>query len=186
MAGRVTFRWIAIYDGHILHPDAPHASKHLNHWLESGVKQRADAVYLRMPEAPADFVQRAGTMVRAFGLKLILPAAMHAHESADAWHYRSADPAVPLSRVLSGKACHSAAEVQAAVAAGFDYAVLSPIFPTATHPEAQPLGLAELKVACKAVRIPVFALGGIGPDNLADCLHAGAHGVAAIRMFLKG
>jgi thiamine monophosphate synthase len=185
MAGRVTFRWIAIYDGHLLHPDAPHASKHLNQWMEDGVKQRADAVYLRMPEAPGDFVQRAGTMVRAFGLKLILPASLIEVESADAWHYRSTDPAAPLNRTLSGKACHSVEDVQAAAAAGFDYALLSPIFPTATHPEALPLGLPALKVACKAVRIPVFALGGVGPDNLADCLHAGAHGIAAIRMFLR-
>jgi thiamine-phosphate pyrophosphorylase len=185
MAGTVQFRWIAIYDGEMLHPDAPHASKHLNHWLEGGVKQRADAVYLRMANAPEDVVQRASTMVRAFGLKLILPAALMEMGSADAWHYRASDPAHPRNRTLSGKACHSVAEVQAAAANGFGYALLSPIYATQTHPEAQPLGLPALREACKAVRIPVFALGGIGPDNLADCLHAGAHGIAAIRMFLR-
>jgi thiamine-phosphate pyrophosphorylase len=185
MAGNPTFRWIAIYDGEMLHPDAPHASKHLNHWLESGVKQRADAVYLRMANAPEDYVQRASTMVRAFGLKLILPAALMETGHADAWHYRASDPAQPLNRSLSGKACHGVADVKTAAANGFSYALLSPIYATETHPEASPLGLLALREACKAVRIPVFALGGIGPDNLANCLHAGAHGVAAIRMFLR-
>lgn len=185
MAGRVTFRWIAIYDGQLLHPDSPFASKHLHDWMESGVKQRADAVYLRMPDAPDDVVARTGTMIRAYGLKLILPASYIASQSADAWHYRSSDLAAPQNRSLSGKACHSIDEVRAAAGAGFDYVLLSPIFPTQTHPEATPLGLEALKSACRAVRIPVFALGGIGPDNLADCLQAGAHGIAAIRMFLR-
>ena len=44
-------------------------------------------------------------------------------------------------------------------------------------------GLALLEQACRAAApVPVFALGGVTADNAADCLRAGAAGVAAIRL----
>jgi thiamine-phosphate pyrophosphorylase len=44
-------------------------------------------------------------------------------------------------------------------------------------------GLAMLERACRAAApVPVFALGGVNAENAADCLRAGAAGVAAIRL----
>lgn len=37
-----------------------------------------------------------------------------------------------------------------------------------------------MKEACAAAGIPVFAIGGVTPDNALSCVEAGAHGVAAI------
>lgn len=83
--------------------------------------------------------------------------------------------------------CHSVGEVAVARVSGADIALLSPIFPTESHPEARPLGLDALAAARKAAgKMPVFALGGVNAENAASCLDAGAAGVAGIRTFLSG
>ena len=43
------------------------------------------------------------------------------------------------------------------------------------------IGLAELERICRAVSVPVVAIGGIDPSNAGDCIRAGAAGVAVIR-----
>jgi thiamine-phosphate pyrophosphorylase len=83
--------------------------------------------------------------------------------------------------------CHSLGEVAVARAAGADMALLSPVFPTESHPEARPLGLDALRAASQtAGKMPVFALGGVNAANAASCIEAGAAGVAGIRTFLSG
>jgi thiamine-phosphate pyrophosphorylase len=83
--------------------------------------------------------------------------------------------------------CHSLGEVAVARASGADMALLSPIFPTESHPEARPLGLDVLQAAVQtAGKIPVYALGGVNARNAASCIEAGAAGVAGIRTFLSG
>jgi thiamine-phosphate pyrophosphorylase len=46
-----------------------------------------------------------------------------------------------------------------------------------------PQGLERLAEVCRAVQIPVLAIGGITAENARACLQAGAAGIAAIRMF---
>jgi thiamine-phosphate pyrophosphorylase len=83
--------------------------------------------------------------------------------------------------------CHSVGEVAVARATGADMALLSPVFPTESHPEARPLGLDALRAASQtAGKMPVFALGGVNAANAASCIEAGAAGVAGIRTFLSG
>jgi thiamine-phosphate pyrophosphorylase len=83
--------------------------------------------------------------------------------------------------------CHSVGEVAVARVSGADIALLSPIFPTESHPEARPLGLESLVEARKAAgKMPVFALGGVNVQNAESCIAAGAAGVAGIRTFLSG
>lgn len=98
----------------------------------------------------------------------------------------SADPAAwrPRIRGLLGVSCHSLAELERA--AGIcDYATLSPVFPPCSKPhDARPtIGLEGLARACAAVEQPVFALGGIGPNQVEACLDGGAWGVAGIGAF---
>jgi thiamine-phosphate pyrophosphorylase len=46
-----------------------------------------------------------------------------------------------------------------------------------------PQGVERLGEVCRGVRIPVLAIGGITLENAAECLRAGAAGIAAIRSF---
>ena len=85
---------------------------------------------------------------------------------------------------LVGVSCHSLGAALGAARAGSDYIYFSPIFFTPSKANyGPPQGLEKLAVVCKAVPIPVLAIGGICAENAADCFRAGAAGVAAIRMF---
>jgi thiamine-phosphate pyrophosphorylase len=87
---------------------------------------------------------------------------------------------------IIGKSCHSLADVLQAQADEYDYVFLSPIFSTIT-PKTEavtPLGLEYLKMVCNEARIPVFALGGISPDNACLVMQNGAYGWAGIGSFL--
>jgi thiamine-phosphate pyrophosphorylase len=76
----------------------------------------------------------------------------------------------------------SATTYEEAVAADADYLGVGPIWATPSKPDAAPpLGLSELARICRAVEVPVIAIGGIDASNAGDCIRAGAAGVAVIR-----
>ena len=85
-----------------------------------------------------------------------------------------------LKRVPHGASCHSMEEVVAAEIDGADFVVFGPVFATG---DKTPVGLEALRAAASAVRIPVFALGGVTEGNAAACIAAGAAGIAGIRLF---
>jgi thiamine-phosphate pyrophosphorylase len=84
---------------------------------------------------------------------------------------------------LVGVSCHSLEGAQEAENAGARYTYFGPIYETPSKiPFGKPHGVEELAQVAKAVRIPVIAIGGINESNAADCIRAGAAGIAAIRM----
>ena len=64
---------------------------------------------------------------------------------------------------------------------GADFLTYSPIYPTASKPGYGPaVGTASLAEVVKGVKLPVFALGGITPARVPECLDTGAFGVAVM------
>ena len=85
--------------------------------------------------------------------------------------------------LLIGRSTHRPEEVEAARAAGADYAIFGPVFPTPSKaPYGPPPGLDGLRQAV-AYGLPVIAIGGIGPEQMPQVAAAGAAGVAGIRAF---
>lgn len=85
---------------------------------------------------------------------------------------------------LVGVSTHSVEALQSAEASGADYAIFGPIFATPSKlAYALPQGVEKLQEACRCVRIPVVAIGGITVENAIECVSAGAAGVAGIRLF---
>jgi thiamine-phosphate pyrophosphorylase len=86
--------------------------------------------------------------------------------------------------------CHSVEEVALAEAHGADFAVLGPIFEKAAG-STVPVGVDVLRAATHraagaAEIMPVLALGGVTLSNAAECIAAGAMGIAGIRIFQAG
>ena len=82
--------------------------------------------------------------------------------------------------------CHSVEELSLAQQMDVDFVTLSPVQPTQTHPDAQPLGWAEAARLIEGFNRPVYLLGGVGPGERQQAWEAGAQGVAGIRAFWPG
>ncbi|MCG9491449.1 thiamine phosphate synthase [Acinetobacter pittii] len=80
-------------------------------------------------------------------------------------------------------ACHDAVSLKQAQQIGCDAVFISPVKPTTTHPEAVALGWERFSDLAQNSQIPVFALGGVHPDDLTIAQQHGAHGLAGIRNF---
>ncbi len=89
---------------------------------------------------------------------------------------------IASSRWLAAS-CHDEAEIELAAELGVDFVTVSPILPTATHPDAQSLGWHRAAELLAGFGQPAYLLGGLGPRDLAQALRVGAQGVAGIRAF---
>ncbi len=97
---------------------------------------------------------------------------------ADGVHLPADAPHECLPGLLVARSCHTLDEVKKSKA---DFITFSPVFDTPSKGPAA--GLASLKAACQVAAKPVFALGGVNWENAADCIAAGAAGIAGIRLF---
>jgi thiamine-phosphate pyrophosphorylase len=84
--------------------------------------------------------------------------------------------------LMLGTSASSAGEALAGEQFGAAYIGAGPVWATPSKPDADPpIGLDGLREVCDAVSIPVVAIGGIDATNAADCIAAGAAGVAVVR-----
>ena len=79
--------------------------------------------------------------------------------------------------------CHNRQELEHAQSIGADFAVLSPVQPTRSHPGAVPLGWEVFRELVDECDIPVYALGGMTADDMTQAWQSGAQGIAAIGAF---
>jgi thiamine-phosphate pyrophosphorylase len=158
---------------------------------ERALGDGATVVQLRLKDAATAEVVAAGEPILAacrrarvaFVVNDDVEAALRL--GADGVHLGRGDPgaerALEAGLVL-GLSAGSVEEALTAEAAGASYVGAGPVWATPSKPDAgEPLGLDGLAAVCAAVATPVVAIGGIDSSNAADCIRAGAAGVAVIR-----
>jgi len=125
-------------------------------------------------------------MVRAADAKLLLNADIKLAQEigADGVQLNGgqlADLSQRLDLSWCGASCHSREELLRAEALGCDFALLSPVLPTASHPGAAHLGWENFDAMSAGISIPVYALGGLRVGDMETAWRHGAHGVALLR-----
>jgi 8-oxo-dGTP diphosphatase len=83
--------------------------------------------------------------------------------------------------LLVGASCHDLSELQKAQSLQLDFALLSPVLPTRSHPEATRLGWEKFSEIVNGLDIPVYALGGMHLEHLSQAQACGGRGVAMQR-----
>ncbi|MBI3427363.1 MAG: thiamine phosphate synthase [Acidobacteria bacterium] len=146
------------------------------------------------PRELSEFTRAAIALVRPYGAKVLvnnrLDVALAA--GADGVHLRvNSLPVAEVRRCVAADflvaaSTHSLAEAQTAARDGADFIVCGPVFDTPSKREyGAPLGIEAFAKVCRAVSIPVFALGGIKLENFRAPLVNGAAGIAAIGLFTQ-
>jgi 8-oxo-dGTP diphosphatase len=106
----------------------------------------------------------------------------------DGWHLKSRELMEMKARpegfrgLLSGS-CHDESEVHKANALELDFILISPVQKTNTHPDSSPLGWDYFTELTRLAQMPVYALGGLGVEDIPRARSLGAQGVAGIRGF---
>lgn len=157
--------------------------------LDGGIR----AVQLREKDLPGRDLCRLAERMRAltlrFGARLLVNdrADVALAVGADGVHLgvRSIPPS-GARRLLGpgaivGCSTHALGELREAVSGGADYVTFGPVYATPSKGRyGPPVGVEALSLACRESPIPVFALGGVGPDQVEETARAGAFGIAMI------
>ena len=160
--------------------------------VEAALKGGATCVQLREKELDgAAFLEEARTLAalcRRYGVPLIINDNVEVTlaSGADGVHVGQDDLTVEQVRRLAGDrlivgvSAHSVEQALAAQAGGADYLGVGAVFATATKSDAHVLPRETLAEICRAVDIPVVAIGGIGEDNLLQLAGTGVDGAALV------
>lgn len=160
--------------------------------LETALRGGIRLVQLRLFDLPRDDLVTLGleavALCRRYAARLLFNGPVELAEAigAHGLHLNSRELRRQRTRpVTDGQllaaSCHNAADLARAAEIGADLAVLSPVLPTRSHPDADPLGWAGFAGLVDGAALPVYALGGMHPRLLETAWRHGAQGIAGIR-----
>jgi thiamine-phosphate pyrophosphorylase len=147
----------------------------------------ATVVQLRLKGASTDEVAAAGRGFAELDATFVVDDDVDAALAlgADGVHLGQTDEGIDRALeagLLLGLSVATRREAAIAEYRGAGYIGAGPIWATPSKPDAgDPIGLGTLAEICMSVSVPVIAIGGVDASNAADCIRAGAAGVAVIR-----
>ncbi len=111
---------------------------------------------------------------------------------ADGVHLRANSLPISVARrilgpkALIGASAHNSQEVMTAEAQGADFIVFGPVYDTPSKRDfGPPLGVQGLEQVRGICHKPLYAIGGLTPERVAEVREAGAYGVAVIASILE-
>ena len=167
-------------------PDPTAWRRSLHRALEAGIARVQLRVRSLAPAAAAALAREVARDCGQAGVELLLNRDITlAAELGVGVHLGSEQLAGLAGRPLPpgqavGATCHDLAGLRQAVALGCDFAVLGPLQATASHPGASTLGWDGFVALREQVALPIYAIGGLTPADLAIARGHGAQGIAAI------
>lgn len=145
-------------------------------------KDLSDAELIRLAQPIAELCQNYET-------KLFVNTKVHIAQVVGAAGVHlptNAEPVEVMKTQVSDNFCigcsvHCLDTAKKREAEGADFVTYSPIYLTASKPGyGAAVGVEGLSEVVQGVKLPVFALGGITPPRVSECLAAGAFGVAVM------
>ncbi|MDF2500117.1 MAG: thiE1 [Anaerosporomusa subterranea] len=155
------------------------------HRIHQLAQARPYAVMLREKDLDLPSYEQLAWKVKEicdhYGVLLILHQNSTVAEKMKLTHLHLSMPALRVYQkgehpLLVGASVHSVAEAEEAQALGAAYVVAGHIYATDCKKRISPKGLSFLRQVCKAVYLPVFAIGGIARNNVKEILENGAKG----------
>ena len=154
------------------------------------------AIVLREKDLPEAEYEALAEAVLTICHRYAVPCILHGFPETAA-HLRAKALHLPLRQLQTlpadmraqfsalGASCHSAQDAQLAASLGCRYITAGHVFATGCKKDLPPRGLDFLQEVCRAVSIPVFAIGGITPARMPDVLDAGAAGGCMMSWFMR-
>lgn len=157
----------------------------LQHALEDGVRLIQVRERDMSAQQLATFAGEVVQLAHRYGAQVLVngDVALALHCGADGVHLQAGQlmhSVQPPATSMWAASCHNRDELQQAAALGADFAVLSPVLPTASHPGAPVLGWERFAELCRDMPMPVFALGGMRRDLQDIAMQHNAHGIALL------
>lgn len=160
--------------------------------LENALKRGIRLFQLRAKALSEDdlltLYQAAQRLTKPYGAALLLngsPAQARALD-ADGIHLTAArlmaldTRPLPIDRWVAAS-CHNPEELGQGSRIGVDFAVVSPIRTTPSHPGIHPLGWQGLQSLTEMAALPIYALGGMTLTDRDQAWRHGGQGIAAVR-----
>jgi len=150
----------------------------------AAVAAGATVVQLRRKGASTEEVVAAGQGFPELGVTFVVNDDVEAAIAlgADGVHLGQSDEGAERARVAGLLLGRSVSTLEQALAADADYLGVGPVWATPSKEDSDPpIGLDGLREIAAAASVPVIAIGGVDASNAAQCVEAGAAGVAVIR-----
>ncbi|MCI8409848.1 MAG: thiamine phosphate synthase [Lachnospiraceae bacterium] len=160
--------------------------------IESALRGGITCLQLREKEMEQDAFLQEACMVKELCEKYHVPLVINDNVEvavacrADGVHVGQNDMSPENVRKMAGKdmwigvSAHTVEEALRAERQGADYLGVGSIFPTGTKKDVVNTTMETLREICKAVSIPVVAIGGIHESNISQLRKTGIDGVALV------
>ncbi len=175
----------------------PHfvSAKDISHAVNQAVRGGASLVQLRDKAATTrELVNMATRLVERTKVPVIVNDRVDVALAANAAgvHLGQTDMQAKMARAILGDGALIGLSIEAMTdlddtenLAAVDYLAVSPVFTTATKPDAAPpLGLAGVSAVVERTQLPVVGIGGVTPANCDAVYSAGASAVAVVSAIL--